>query len=769
MGASRLFAPGFFRTFGLGICCIGGSFACVEPENPCDPQSERTVRQTASLSGIVLDQDEHPVAGVTVLVNEASKTTVSAEDGTFTIVDLLPNAGEEGYEVSAVPMPPLLGGVVRVDPVGCREELTDIQLRVARPPASPATDWVQATSDERLLVGFPSVVGNDKNEQANAYRYQVELRVPFGTWSKALITCDSHAAATPWDEIDPEADAYGTRVSDACAQHLCMDYVNGAPILDTATARCAQVVGVADATSPSGFAPLETHGSYLVRVVSERSSDADITSQRLPAILSSADTNSPTDVSLLPTSWSEVPLAPDLDAHNERSAELDVECIFGFEQGRFAMLDPGGAQGGVRMLSFAESVADYEGNDAVPEDALVYAEADTQSTGEELASEPGQPLAILAHGNTMRILKRMHGENAGVKIEKVSLGAGSTPVDGSRFEPRFHWDFSHLNFRGLKWLDQYDTTHAGNPPDAYILLFKRGFLLVERESAWHEDGSLLANNFDRLNRFAQYFDVSLTELNLPGFSAGLCGDLQEPGGQSLDAEGGNIRTTRVCVNLSRLTGDAVDLHALEVLSAAEDESDPAETVHVFSDAANDRVLVFLSDALLGNADVSLSAAMHEVSVGRNPMKMMKSRILSCEEGADAPQPVLLVANQDSQDISILTLSDATTRKVIEGNRISLPAPPRAFLEDEQGPDCGSPFSWVILSDGRVVPIDMRRGEITLPSCGDEPCAIQVPGKRLQTGAINRDADGRPRMVFGGRQVLGEVGFLRRGHRTHFGE
>ena len=447
MGASRLFAPHFLRTFGLGICCLGGSLACVEPENPCDPQSERSVRQTASLSGIVLDQDERPVAGVTVLVNEASKTTVSAEDGTFSVVDLLPNDGEEGYEVSAVPMPPLLGGVVRTEPVGCREEITDIELRVARPPATPATDWLQATSDERLLVGFPSVIDEDQSEESPSYRYQVELRVPFGNWQKALLTCDSEAAGRPWAAIDPTAAEYGMTVSDACAEHLCLSYADAAPVLDAPSARCAQVVGIEDTSSESGFSPLERNGSYLVRVVSERSSDLDITSQRLPAVLSSPEMNSATDVTLIPTAWNEVPLAPEPAVHNERSAELDVHCIYGFNQGRFAMIDPSGGQGGIRMLSFAETVSNFDGNDEVAEDALVFSEEETRSADAELASESGQALAILSHGSSMRILRHLHdenGESSGIKIEKISLGDASNLASGSLEEFRFHWNFSRL-------------------------------------------------------------------------------------------------------------------------------------------------------------------------------------------------------------------------------------------------------------------------------------------------------------------------------------
>ena len=770
MSASRGFAPPVLGGYVLGIFCLGGSLACVAPENPCDSQAEPTLRQTASLSGIVLDQDERPVAGVTVLVNEASKTTVSAEDGTFTIVDLLPNDGDEGYEVSAVPMPPLLGGVVRAEPVGCRAEVTDIELRVARPPAAPATDWVQATSDERLLVGFPSVVDSEGGAQADAYRYQVELRVPFGTWKKALLTCDSEAAQRPWAEIEADVTAYEHTITDSCAQHLCLAYVDAAPILDAGSARCAQVVGIEDADSASGYSRLHRNGSYLVRVVSERSSNMNITDQRLPAVLSSAEINSITDVTLIPTSWAEVPLAADPDTHNERSAELAVECIFGFSEGRFAMLDPSSGQGGVRMLSSAASATAFAQHEEVAGDVLVHSEEDTLSVDDELGGDSGTPLAILSHGTTMRVLKRLH-DGGGLKIEKIPLGDASALTEASLSPASFHWDFSRVQFRGFQWLDAYDTTESGNPPDAYILYFKRGFLLVERESTWHEEGASLAGNFDRLTRFANYLGTSVADLNAPGFSAGFCSDMQEPGGQSVDEEESDepVRVTRVCVNMTRLTGDSVDLQSLAVLSAAEDETETHQTVHLFSDAAKDRILAFPSDAFLGQGTASLKETMHEVPVGRSPGKMQKSRILSCGEDGDAAKPVLLVANEDSQDISVLSLTDSMTRSVAEMDRIPLPAPPVDFLMDEAGPDCASPFSWVILSDGRVVPIDMRQGVLELPSCGDAPCAIEIAGKRVRTGAINRDENGQPRMIFGGTQVLGEIGFLRPGQRRHYGQ
>jgi hypothetical protein len=409
-------------------------------------------------------------------------------------------------------------------------------------------------------------------------------------------------------------------VSDACAEHLCLSYADAAPVLDAPSARCAQVVGIEDTSSESGFSPLERNGSYLVRVVSERSSDLDITSQRLPAVLSSPEMNSATDVTLIPTAWNEVPLAPEPAVHNERSAELDVHCIYGFNQGRFAMIDPSGGQGGIRMLSFAETVSNFDGNDEVAEDALVFSEEETRSADAELASESGQALAILSHGSSMRILRHLHdenGESSGIKIEKISLGDASNLASGSLEEPRFHWNFSRLQFRGFEWLGAYDTTESGNPPDAYLLYFKRGFLLVERESNWHAEGASLANNFDRLGRFADYLGTSVSELTLPGFSAGLCGDLQDGGGQAqeIDESGNPLRVTRVCVNLTRLTGDEVDLGSLALLSAAEGETQPYETVHVFSDAQKDRVLVFPTDALLGQGTTSLMESMQEVSVG----------------------------------------------------------------------------------------------------------------------------------------------------------
>lgn len=770
----------FARPSGVLTLCAGlvaSLAACVAPENPCDSAAERAVRQTASLSGIVLDQDDNPVAGVTVLLSEQSRTTVSAEDGTFVLLDLLPNEGELGYELSAVPMPPVLGGVVRVAPLGCRAQIEDIVLRVARPPAAPATDLVKATAEDRLLVGFPTVVSPTREQDEATFRYRIELRVPFGNWESAWLTCDAAAAARPWEEIHAADPAYQTSIADACAREHCAAFEGAAPGLQAPSARCAHVVGLVDESAPGGYAPLAPHGSYFVRVVSERSSDKGVTDQQLPAILYSPETSSFSEVSLVPTSWAEVPLAAAPEEHANRVGQLDVECIFGFGEGRFAMLDPRHA-GGVRVLSFAELTSGFGQGAGVDSGTLVYDENQTLMMADELARTSATPISMLTHGNWLRVLSRVQTTEGGassVRVAKVFLGSESEsdPALPRRPEPTFEWDLSRVQFRDFAWLNASDAAEADDPSDAYILLFRRGFILWERASSADAPTAFLARNLATWQQRAGYLGIDAatwvpsTGGGQPGVLGGLCEDLNERGGH--DRHTDDSTDTRICVNLARASEGQVDLQGLAMLPAESNDLAFSSTVHVFLDAASDRALVFPTDALFGETDAPLADTLREVPLGSHPWQMQKSAMLSCEEDASYAQPVLLVANRDSQDVSMLALSGTAERDVVEVARISLPTAPSAFMLDEGGPDCGSPYAWVILADGRVVPIDMRSDKLAVPFCQEAPCAVQVKGKRLRTGAIRKDAAGRPRMVFGGGQILGEAGFLRAHHATHYGQ
>jgi hypothetical protein len=219
-----------------------------------------------------------------------------------------------------------------------------------------------------------------------------------------------------------------------------------------------------------------------------------------------------------------------------------------------------------------------------------------------------------------------------------------------------------------------------------------------------------------------------------------------PRGAEDDRNGSARSEVAVCYDVESAAGAAVNLKDTDVL-----QRPGAEPLHLIADAQNDRILAVGLDALRGNRG-SLAANISEVAVGRTPVALSHSVILDCEGGQR--EDVILVANAGSADVSVLRGSGES---VAEADIVALPTPPAGFLDDVAGPSCESPFAWVIASDGRLFPIDMR-GSPSVPLCGGEPCGISSRG-RARSGAVGGGA-AASRALVGGVGLLGELGFFR---------
>lgn len=778
--------------------CMAGSLctlvACVEPEHPCDPQSDPNVQRTAALSGRVLDQGDNPVPGVTVSVSGRAETTLSQEDGSFVIDSLPPNEGEAGYELVAVPPAPLVGGTLTATPLRCYGEVTDLVLRVARPPPTPEVEIVQAVEGERLLVAFsPGAMPLASDE---ATRYRVELRTPFGEWRTARIACGDGALA-PDPATDVLADTERS-VDDACAQHLCSAYAYALPALAEPAARCVHVVGWEGMSPSEAPESLDPDAEFQVRVQSEVALPEALVAQRIPAALASPLTPTPGRGRLLPLGQMPVALAPTADEHSHAMGELELECILPTGPGRFAMVE----NGALRVVGLADRVAAdrYAGATLIGESSMALDEATNLAANARLAEDEGETLAVLPAGRWLRVLRRVRlpgGAGYATRFKKVFIGAERVDEEHAPVgaEPRFGIDLAGTGLRGFTWLRR----PAGRlvdyrPADGYVMVFPQSLVVAEREDlacSERSPGDLecrecspedlecrerspedlecrecspLARNFNLL-RQRIWADHEAND-------GSICGQI---GSFAQAHDDDNARLTLACVNLARgLHLPLLRLSPAEILSAS-DPALPADappvdglsrTVHVLLDAHGNQALVIPSDHLAGATDAPLVDSVQRVPLGAEPVAAHPSRLLSCAASGSSATQVLLVANAGSQDVSVLAITDDTTRAVAEVAVIPLPAPPRSFLMDPDGPTCASPYSWVLLEDGSTVPLDLREGQVRVPTCGNAPCRIQGQG-RVVTGGISRDAEGRARVVLGGRAALAEVGFLRpaQGART----
>jgi hypothetical protein len=340
-------------------------------------------------------------------------------------------------------------------------------------------------------------------------------------------------------------------------------------------------------------------------------------------------------------------------------------------------------------------------------------------------------------------------------IDKVFVGdaAGTAPATEEGQQPVFAMDFADASltagFRGFRWLTLPEGSPLSgpyNPPDAYVLLFDHGIALLEQ----HADGQGLMDG-------PAGAPLSLFFPSDPGTGDSFCGGMTTDMGEiGVD---GAVRYG-ACWDLRTLRPD-VDLADMQILRSANDVDGLSSTFHLFADRNSDEVVVVRTDRLLGQSlplgVTSVNELVQKVKVGIGPTAFSPSSLVTCDGTTQlAERPVMLVANQGSQDVSVLGVDG---EDVAELAVIAMPAVPVSFFLDVSPPTCADPYAWVVGDDGRSFPLDMRDTSIGIPSCGDETCGVATR-RRAEAGAIARTVGGRSRVLIGGDGLLGEVGFLR---------
>lgn len=723
---------------------------CIDATNPCDPDAELSERKTSTLRGLVEDQDGAPMAGVTVTIPGHPTPAISGDDGGFSFEQLPPN--EDGYELIALPDAPAIGGRTVAPPLGCKDDVGGVTLIVAVPPASPEVEIVQATSPDRLFVAFSAASGST--------HYRVEVRAPFETWQPAVLSSEPVDAALLASGGDYERDS----ATDDDARSFCGAFRYVHADLESENARCAEVVGI---VHDGDVLPLEEHGSYEVRVRAERTlDDGLVVSQRLPEMVESQATGVPGELSLVPTALLPVMLDPDPAAHLQKLGAMQVDAIVPVADGRFAMLGALGNSAGMMIVGQAAHTAPdaYDNVDTAPTNAMAYDEDSATATAEVTANE-GRGVALLPAGRWVRVWKRFTDPEtltARSQVEKVFIG--NTDLSEQHIpqaEPEFAFDTTALGaggqVRAFSWLVRPEHRLPGddhyNPPDGYMLLMRSGYVLLEREGVGEALLDVFAEDFEDGSADHVYGGSGSNEPN--AMTTGICSQLGS-GALGVDGPDGQ-RSIRVCLDLEGALGEVLNLTGAAILPRRMDAVHPADTFHVLTDTAGDRVLAVESESLLGRDGRPLKDLISEVRVGVQPAAMTSARLLDC---GSAPAPAVLVANRGSLDISVLSVvGTGFTARVEETAIIGVPGVPVRFLEDPDGVTCHDPFVWVVLDDGRMVPLDMRRDRLGVPTCGGEACAVRSRD-RAPVGAVSRDVDGRSRVLVGGRGMLGEVGFLR---------
>jgi len=773
--------------------------ACLPPSNPCDPDApDDALREGTRLDGQVLDQDGVGVGGVVVSVVGGSETAVSGADGSFVFERLLPAAN---YAVRAEPLPPLAGGTTQVGELGCLEQKSGVEVRVVRPPDAPEAEFVKAVSPTSLVVAFgvpedggnavdrgdaifgdgetyrdPAVVAGDCRARAEVAprSFRVQVRAPFDTWQDAVLS------TFPWMEGDiavesasgggaAEAavdDLVGNRIDDVCAAALCAQFTYLEPTLLDPRARCANVVGLID----NGVAvPLAAWGTYEVRVLADVTVDPDLRDAfSLPARVASDVPTRARQMALVPGDL--LPIVGG-DGAPVAGRDADVVAVVAVAGGRFALIE----SGRVRVVGGG---ADVIGGDAgegnvvnAPHDALATDDVtETNMAGDFNDLDQATAMAALPAGDWLRVVKE--GTGAAV-VEKLYVGASATAGGaGPAFEQTQVSAAAETQLpmrpaatplgalRATSYLEPGAiplTTIGANPRDAYVLLYERGFVLVENAVAGeHVLAHFLAAD-DGVGSFNTSWGDPIedglgnqTERAFDGRCA-LMTPIDTQAGRVFgaadgedDFNGSARQDLTVCFDLSAATGEDVDLRDIEPFANG--------TLHVIADAANDRLLVAPHGSMLGT-DKPLVQDVVSLPVGREPVAMTRSRLLNCEiSGGDTE--VLLVANAGSGDLSVVGLVDGVLEELAV---LELPTAPTGFVEDPDGPSCDDPFAWVLGADGRVFPVDVRGGA-SLPQCDGAACAIGSRG-RARSGAIARSG-GRGRAVVGGTSLVGELGFFR---------
>ena len=798
--------PAKMRMHFAGAVLVACSLpSCLPPTNACDPSASAAVQaEGTGITGRVIDQDGVGRAGVTVTVLGTAHTAVSGDDGTYGIENVAPST--QGYSVRAEPQAPAQGGTRVVGPVGCQERVEDADVVVAVAPEAPEVEMLRAVTSTSLVVAFgsgdtfadspessatfydaqgdggdafrsPVDVALDCRSRANAAAraWRVQVRPPFEGWHDAVLNAfpwlDGAAAVGLGAQPSPGAFFDGDsliaeRTEDVCAAALCAQFSYLEASLADPRARCANVVGYIDG---GDLFPLDAFGSYDVRVLTERKLDEQLVLDfALSTRVSSAAAARSVQISLVPGAL--LPLVDENGiAFDGRS--LQVQSVIAANAGRFALVQETGVLvlgGGADVLLNAG--VDQVGADA-PQDAVAVDGLSAETVNADFLDDgdaAAVALAALPAGDWLRVVKESDAVSA---VEKIFIGTSSdSALEGPEAEQSSVFDAVEATLpispgrsalgtlRAISYLDPGSVSlnsSFANPADAYLLLYQRGFLLVENGDANSLVLAGLANQIDVNGGYDTDWD-DVTALDGSALSAfdGDCGIVlsTDPAafrvvGADDDANGVARKSVAACFDVAVATGGDVDLRDAAVFGGAEPQQ-------VIADAAADRVLVIGLGALSGRQGRLVDAVV-EVPVGHEPVRLTHSRSLDCGVGGDNVE-VILVANAGSADVSVLQRrGDGTVAEVAVA---ALPVAPADFVDDVDGPTCEDPFAWVIAADGRIFPLDMR-GTPSVPLCNGAPCEISSRG-RARSGAISRDGVRPARAVVGGSGLVGELGFLR---------
>jgi hypothetical protein len=446
---------------------------------------------------------------------------------------------------------------------------------------------------------------------------------------------------------------------------------------------------------------------------------------------------------------------------------LRVQSVVATGGGRFNLVE----DDGVRVLGGGNDVLSNAGVGDVavgaPQDAVAFDDRSDTTIATDF-DDDGDATAhnALAAGDWLRVVKE---SDAGAVIEKIYIGR-----DAASGESGPSVDVASLNaaaettlafspnssalgpLRALSYLDPGNLSldaDTANPQDAYLLLYASGFVLVENGV----DDTLSLQRFvaatDGVGSFDTSFDDIVDDAGVVQSAfAGACAAVEAIGGVTpfgvtdADDDTNGLERTEVAVCYDFAGGGVdVDLRDAEVLPGD-------QPLHLFADAAADRVLVFRLSALQG-AEGALALTQQEVPVGREPVALSRSRLLDCS-GGGVDVDVILVANAGSADVSVLRNNGVVEEIAVA----ALPEPPAGFVDDVLGTTCDDPFAWVIGADGLLFPIDMR-GVPAVPLCDGAACRISSRG-RARSGAIAHIEDHPARAVVGGLGLVGEIGFFR---------
>lgn len=653
------------------------------------------------------------------------------------------------------------------------------------------------------------VAACDAAASTSKIAYRAQVRAPFGAWRDAVL------APFPW--VLPKAEdleqLYTNRIDDLCAAAACAQFSYLDSTLANPNARCIDVVGIKndeDVVNGGGppFKLLEPFGSYQVRIVAElKTPDALRTQFVLPERVEAEASASGLQMTLVPTA-----LLPVVDETGLPREVGNIAGLVATAGGRFALVEDDElaviGQGRDTLSQEAQDAVgggtgSAEGADA-PQDAYgVDAVANANVAGDftEGATVPVQPLAILTAGDWVRVIRR--GDDGSASIEKVYVGESaaaneSGPDEAERQQnaeaPELRIDPAGDALRAFEYMvPEEGLADAGAAPkDAYVLLYGSAFVLAEQAPV----EELELDYFAELATDAPGGEITDTAWAAPVADGGEgegegegepapvapsaldgagCNTLQASatttGASSVETfDGGDgVRANvNVCYDLGAgLQDDAIDLRDVAVL----DDLAGVRRSHVMSDARGDRVFVaskadlFCSDCATSGVR-SLAAEIDEVPVGREPLGLLRTRLLECspDNRTESSRPVVLVANHGSGDLSVLEqLGDESRGDTRETFVVPLSALPVSFLDDPDGPTCDDPFVWVVADDGRVIPVDMR-GEPTAPFCGTGTCEVGTRGRGSVGAVARRIGDGaltaKSRALVGGAGVLGELGYFR---------